>query len=472
MVTEAAAIQPRPVYPTDLMSSIQTSLNAVLVRGDRAWRQNRELQRMMRQDSDIVHAIDVRELAGVMGTWRIKPEDEDDLEHKARCLAMQRAIERIPKFVQMRRNIAKAVWYGLSGGYLHYATLPQPIVATASSEQVDAEGNPAESASAAVTTAPDRFVPVSSDSIRWTPDGRMVLLVNRRSDRFRDNEQVMTDGGSGVVIPDDQRSGWVVAVWNTDSPDLLDYSTAERVYAGHGLRSMLWDAWLEKQLLRQLATSYAERLARGTMLGVHDGSAAGEEAIKRVIDLIGQTSAVTIPASLAETVGGVDKVLQVFEPQGTGNQILRDMVADAGEKLKLAILGQTLTTGTAATGLGSGVAEAHQDTFANQVKYDVEVTDEALSRDLVAPMWAANFPNDPRVPQFVSAIREDEEDVNELMEAAERLVGMGVTLAMNDVRDKGGFREPQGDEPVIGGPGAVRPGVDDLMDGLESRGAV
>lgn len=469
----AAKIQVRRVLPTDLMSSYTDAVSGVLVRSDRAFRQDRNLQRMMRQDPDIMHAISVREAAGADMAWRIRPEDESDLGHRARCMAIQKAIDAIPGLAQMRRHIAKCVWYGIGSTYQHWAKLPRPVTAEVVDDAVQVEsGATAPAATASVTVSPIRFDPMPHDGIRFTADGRMVLLVNMRSDRFRKEdgyERVTTDGGTGVIIPEDQRTAWVLAVWNTDAADSLDYTSAERVYAGHGMRSQVWDAWLRKQLLNQLADSYAERLARGTVVGVHDGSQQGEAAIQNVINTLGQSSGVTIPSTLIQDNGSIDSILKVFEATGTGNQILREMANDAGEKLKLMILAQTLTTETAATGLGSGVAEVHQDTFRTQLRYDISVTDEALTRDLVGPMWRINFPDDPRVPQFVSQIREDEEDIDKTVETAERLTGMGVTLAMNDVREKAGFREPQADEPTIGGPGAVNSPVDDLLNGLEDR---
>ncbi len=471
MTESIAKAQVRPVYPTDLVASISTALSRVLMRGDRAWRQNRQLQVMMRQDPDIQHAIEVREQAGVSMKWRIKPVDEDDLAHKAKCMATEKAIRAIPEFVQMRRRTQQCIWYGATATALNWAMLPRPIEATAENENIGDDGK-AESETASITIAPTRADPVPPDGIRWTADGRLVILSNPRSDRFNGYERVYTDGGSGVVVPDDERSAWLVAVWNKDAPNAADPHTADRSYAGHGLRSMLWDGWVRKQQLLQVGDSYAERLSRGTIMVGHDGTSQSEAAAKAVVDALGQAHAVTINTNAAEAVGGLDKMIQVFEASGTGNQIFRDMARDAGEQLKLCILGQTLTTDTAPTGLGSGVAEAHQDTFSKQLEYDTAVVDEAMTRDLVGPMWRANFPDDPRIPEFLSQNREDEEDTDKRIETAERLHAMGVPLALKDLYAESGFREPQGDEATVGGGGDPMGGVGDLLGSLQDEGVV
>jgi hypothetical protein len=463
----------RPVRPTDLPGSVHRAMNAVLLRSDRAFRQNRTLQAMMRQDTDILHAISVREGASSGLHWRLKPVDDDDLQHVARVDAMSNAIRKMPRFSQLRRDLAKAPWYGTAGVFLNYGTLKDAIQGYAEDQEARAAGaETVETAEAAVTIAPTSFTPLHADGIRFTAEGQPVLLISAASDIFPDKPRVATDGGRGIVIDDDLRPAFIFSSWNIDAPDPTDHYSGERVFAGHGLRSYLWDGWVRKQQLLQLADSYAERLSRGTVAVAHDGSQQGEAAAQSVVDSLGQSTAVLVPNTLAEAAGGLDKVLQVFEASGTGNQILRDMANDAAEALKLCILGQTLTTETAATGLGSGVADAHENTFAELIRFDTEVMDEALTRDLVGPMWRANFPDDPRVPEFISQNRETDDDPTDFIEMAERVVAMGVPVPHRDIRAKAGIREPNGDEPVTGSGGGAAPDVGDLGGRLADLGLV
>jgi phage gp29-like protein len=63
-----------------------------------------------------------------------------------------------------------------------------------------------------------------------------------------------------------------------------------------------------------------------------------------------------------------------------------------GHRIKRYILGQTLTTEADATGLGSGVADAHKDTLAQIVRYDALNLEESLTHELVRIIQILNFP--------------------------------------------------------------------------------
>ncbi len=65
-------------------------------------------------------------------------------------------------------------------------------------------------------------------------------------------------------------------------------------------------------------------------------------------------------------------------------------------KMKRYILGQTLTSEAEATGLGSGVADAHLATFADIVAYDARNLEETLTEDFVLPIQRWNFPKSDR----------------------------------------------------------------------------
>jgi hypothetical protein len=442
------------VRPSDIMQAYASSVAGILIRGDEAWRANRFLQRQMRRDADIAHAIMVREGAAAMMPGKVKPEDTDDLEHKARCDAIDRAIAAIPKVAQLRRHLCTAPWYGSAGAHMQYAILQDPIVGRAQRDTPETDENgeilEGEQAEAALSVAPIGFTILHGDSFRYDNDGNLVVLISNRSDRWDGFERVGTDYGQGVRLSEQQRRAFVVSTWNIQSPEPDWPESAERMYAGEGFRSILWDEWMRKQMLAQMGDSYIERFCRGTILVGHDGSAKGKAAAEAVVDALGVASAVTVNiANLADRTD-LKSAVAVFEAQGTGNEIIMDAVQRAGEKIRLVILTQTLTTEAGSTGLGSGVAEAHESTFSNAIRYDVSVLDDAITRDLVWPLWEVNFPEDPRRPKYVSQILDDEEDAAVLIESAERLVRMGVPLSQRELRFKGGFSEPQGDEPVVG----------------------
>jgi phage gp29-like protein len=94
-----------------------------------------------------------------------------------------------------------------------------------------------------------------------------------------------------------------------------------------------------------------------------------------------------------------------------------------------AILGSTLTSTTDATGLGSGVAEIH-----NEVRLDIRDSDckqlaGTLTRDLIFPLLAINkgWADFRRCPRLVFDVTEGE-DIKTYSESLPKLVGIGMKI--------------------------------------------
>jgi phage gp29-like protein len=94
-----------------------------------------------------------------------------------------------------------------------------------------------------------------------------------------------------------------------------------------------------------------------------------------------------------------------------------------------AILGSTLTSTTDATGLGSGVAEIH-----NEVRLDIRDSDckqlaGSLTRDLIYPLLAINkgWADYRRCPRLVFDVTEGE-DIKTYSESLPKLVGIGMKI--------------------------------------------
>lgn len=115
-----------------------------------------------------------------------------------------------------------------------------------------------------------------------------------------------------------------------------------------------------------------------------------------------------------------------------------------------AILGQTLSAESQATGLGSGVADMH-----NEVRRDLRTSDArqlqaTLSRDLVYPLAALNVPGvDPRrAPRLVFDLGETE-DIAVYSEALPKLVGIKMRIPESWAHEKLGIPIPAEGEAVL-----------------------
>ncbi len=76
----------------------------------------------MRADCGIMECIEARERAVALLNWHIEPEDDKSQEQKALALTLKKIIERTPRFVELRRWLAEAIWYGCNGAALQYAS--------------------------------------------------------------------------------------------------------------------------------------------------------------------------------------------------------------------------------------------------------------------------------------------------------------------------------------------------------------
>ena len=119
-----------------------------------------------------------------------------------------------------------------------------------------------------------------------------------------------------------------------------------------------------------------------------------------------------------------------------------------GHKIKRYILGQTLTSEAEATGMGSGVADAHMATFADIVQYDATNLEETITTDFLRVIQLANFPKSWRwKPKF--KIDTDAPNVQAKMQAYEQAYKMGAKLKASEVYDLIGASMPDSGDEVL-----------------------
>jgi phage gp29-like protein len=142
-----------------------------------------------------------------------------------------------------------------------------------------------------------------------------------------------------------------------------------------------------------------ETRQRSSALGIEiwsypSGNAEAEKATRKAAqERIGGGRSIVLvpkpPGDQAQQFG-----VQHIEPGLGGAEALQSVITDYfSRKIKRYVLGQTLTSESEATGLGSGVARAHQSTFDDVVRYDAQKLAETLTTDLVEPLKAFNFPD-------------------------------------------------------------------------------
>jgi phage gp29-like protein len=138
---------------------------------------------------------------------------------------------------------------------------------------------------------------------------------------------------------------------------------------------------------------------------------------------------------------GVDRLLEVIKTY-------------FGHKIKRYILGQTLTSEADATGLGSGVSDAHLATFADIVAYDSRNLEETLSEEFVRHVQLWNFPQSAKhYLHFV--IDTEAPDTQKRMEALKSAWDMGARIKSTDIMDIIGASMPTDEDPQVFNPQVV-----------------
>lgn len=452
--------------PLDFARSIML-FGVALRKADDAWRNDRRLSRMMRHDEDVILAMGLREYTVTGLTWKIDPEDPDDPKQAAEAAAIEKAIRRIKHCRQFLGHLERAFWYGDTGAAMNYRILPKPIIGTAAQDPLNPESG---SVQAKIHTAPVAWMPIHSDSIRYTPVGEPVIITNYLTKAFEPASKELVDDGIGAKLEPNQRASIVFNIWGIDAPELDLPETSERPYGGFGMRARIWYSWMNKQLISQQSRHFAERLARGqAQVYYHAGNKDGKTQAEAILKAMYSSFGAVIPWDNEIK----EKIVNILEVTGTGWQIFDKLEEMYARKIQKAILHQELMTGTGltGTGMGSGVAEAHESTFAAVVRYDAEILGESLTHDLVRPMAMVNFQSEA-FHRFRFISPDEDDDPAEFVERAQKAFDMGVAVSQREIYERGDLREPKPDEPTVGMGGGERGLFDDLDGDIGDLGDI
>lgn len=167
-----------------------------------------------------------------------------------------------------------------------------------------------------------------------------------------------------------------------------------------------------------------------------------KETLWKAVAGIGHNAAGVIPAAMA---------VEFAEAARGSEKPFKAMIEWCEKTQSRAILGSTMTSITGTTGLGSGVAEIH-----NEVRLDIRDSDckqlaGTITRDLIYPLLAINkgWANPRRCPRIVFDGAQGE-DIATYAEALPKLVAIGMQIPTQWAHER--LRIPQptsSDEPVL-----------------------
>lgn len=431
---------PHPVSFTGFVASISHAYRP----SDEALKHSMENARFMRNDCFVMECLEARIRGTALLNWHLEPDNPEDEEQKGVCAELTKIINMTkPGFTEMRRWLMEAIWFGR--------------VATQNTLAWDLSGN-------------KRRLYIR----RWQPihGDKLVFRFDDGSGKY-DPEQIGIKytqaygkedhlGGYRKLEPTDYGMAYFLQPWERalvtmhrhmieDAP-YEDPQSAGRIH-GVGIRDRIYWTWFQRQEALGMLMELIERTGQGFNIWYFPtgNAAAKNETIEAAKNQTGQNS-IIIPRTpgLGENEDGYG--FQRYEPTGAGVDALKMIVHELfGHQIKRYILGQTLSSESDATGLGSGVADLHLESFLQIIRYDAANLEESLTADLVYPLKYYNFPN---CDHFNVKFRVDTEhaDVQSRLQSMFQAWSMGLKIRAQDVYDVIGLQPPNPEDDVLENP--------------------
>lgn len=466
------------VSHVDTFLNRYTSLASVYREPDEAVQDSRYNARAMRNDIGVRECIDSRQRSVSLLDWHIKPESQEAPRSQVEfCEMLETCVRRIRNFTKYRFTMQNAIWYGKYGiAHSWRATVVNgKSVFLPSGWHQDDLG----------------WKPVNGDKLvfrQLRPPGEMPpgsyegQLGIRVGSTYRPGQSVgpagrwkiqPTDYGMAYFLSPAERRLMLVHKHQVEDASYEDGLRAGAVY-GTGIRSVIYWEWIQKQETMAFLVTFLERMAGGIQVWKFpQGNQQAEAATKLAASNYntGQQHVLVVPVPAGET-GQYD--VEIHEPGFGGVEIVQNLIHEYFEhRIKRYILGQVLSSESAATGLGSGVAELHQDTLLQILRYDATNAEETLTYDLLESIIRINVQKkvwaEPGFqPRFV--LQTENPDVESILQAWSQLIDRGLRFRKSDLYDLVGAAVPGEMDDCLEPPQQQQPGADGAP-GMDGGGA-
>lgn len=452
-------VDPRGLPPGGILVPPQFTFNALTntqaqafqIRFDNALRASRENAWRMRLDPMIDGCLEARVTPTALLTTSVKPLDDEDPAQVAAAKRQQKLLNRMPRRTEFRRWLAKeGLFVGRAGAQMKYDwTLDR--------------------ATGRMMCYPSGYRLLNGDKLQFKWDGSAGIAINSMSPlRSHDNCEMLD--GFPVYFPNrEERMGLVVHRSFSEDADFYRPWFGGAIH-GTGLRGKLYWMWALKSQLWQMSMEFLQWFARGLSVYFYEhGNDAHREAIAEAVKSQGGNTVMMYPVWSRQQAGGNEpyypEPFKHISVPTASPQFLQQLITQyLDDLIRFVILHQSLTTTAEATGLGSGVANAHQNTFDNLVKLDATVLDDTETEEVLAVMYATNEPGIPCGRVFSQV---DSPNVDQLMKAAETIVSLGGTVASAPLLEAAGLPEPKQGDTLLGGIQANQPAaVGAVPDGV------
>lgn len=396
---------------------------------DEALRHSRKNALAMRRDPVIMSALRARQLPVAQLAWHLEGTKDEDSRQTEAIDGLTRIIEEIPDWQTLLLNLLEAQWYGRYAAVLFYAwdwSLGRKRMVIRDHR------------------------PLNGDKLVFKYSGQAGVLVNGQ---FRGSWEPTERGRAHFFTPA-EREQLIIHHFEPEDADFDEGDMAGSIF-GTGIRDRIYWFWFLRAQVFAFLMNYLERVGAGglTIYYYEAGNPQSLADVKKAAEEQHLNNTILFPRYRDGTPGGPG--VQRVETGTAGANLLQALVTSYfDDQMRLYILGQSLTSEVAATGLGSGVARLHGETRDLLIKYDAVSLQEALTRDLLRVLQKYNYPDAPPL-RFRFDV--DRPDALAIAQAAQTFYQLGGALSESQLRDALGLETPQPGEPILAQMGSLSP---------------
>jgi hypothetical protein len=410
------------VPPYLSFAQLVNSFSRSFLNYDEALRQGRDQALAIRRDPVLMQALRARQMPVAQLEWHIAPDDPNDMQQAQTAEAMQRAIKRMPRLQAFLMCLLEAAWYGRSACQIAWQW-----------DWVDG----------VKVCRPRQWWPVNGDKLVFKFDGTPGLLVHHN---FQ-GDWVPTERGRTHFLNANERTALVIHHFEPEDADYYDGELASGLF-GVGIRSRIYWYWYIKTQTMQYLMDYLERVGSGgvTVYYYEAGNPQSLEEVRQAAENQFKNNTILFPRyrESPNTGPGIDR----FEPSQGGVQLVQQLVTQYfDDVMRKFILGQDLTATAEPTGLGSGVAALHGQTFSRIISYDAISLAESLTQDLVRPMQ--RFMGKAHLPPCRFVFEVDAPNTSTILGAAQAFYQMGGSVDEESLREALGLPSPEPGKPIL-----------------------
>ena len=411
---------------------------------DEALKHSQENALAIRRDPVIMDALRARQIPVAQLSWHLEAQDDTDPKQVESVKDLTQIIESIPNFQQYRMHLQEAVWYGRYGVQNSFS-----FCFDSGHRQMVVEN----------------YKPMNGDKLVFRFSGQVGILIHST---FKDDNTSITDRGRAHFFTPEEREQVVIHKHEPEDADFWEGDMAGAIF-GVGIRSRIYWLWWLRSQVTAFLMDYLERVGAGgfTIYYYEAGNQNSLTEVKTAAETQWRNNTILFPRYRDGSTGGpgIDRI----EASQAGAALLSTLITEYFDTvIRRYILGQTLSSESGATGLGSGVAEFQEDTLSRIIKYDAINLQETLTHDLVKVLAKYNHPGVP-APKFVFDV--DKPNAAETLHAAKDFYEMGGQVDEDELRSVLGLSKPQPGHNILAKLPSVSPtGVGALPTGVPMSG--